>query len=191
MTAERTPSRTRMANSPLRGPLLALLMRQRRPTHAYRLTGLLSQGLRGWDVQRWTVGELLNGLEAEGIVSSAQAAGKKVYSPTERAEPALDEWIAKAVSRPPMRDDLLAMIAASCPRHAPLLLRALDATVRDCRERLSETDDARLTLGSWTSLTIDLTRSAAEEQLRARIRWANTARRRIEECRPTCSQPPP
>ena len=172
---------TQIATSPLRGPLLGLLVNQDRPTHAYKLRGRLDQLLPAWNVSHSTVAHLLNRLEAEGLVSSRQEQRKKVYVATERAESARDEWMEKSTSQPPLREELHAMIAGSAPRHAPLLLHALDAYEQECFDRIPETQGAETKAGSWRSLAINLTRAAVDEDLHAKIRWVKTARQWIAD----------
>ena len=173
-------ARRRSGTAPLRGPLLNLLLQQQQANHAYKLTGLLNQSLPTWHVARWTVAELLDGFEAEGIVASSSDGPRKVYFATATTARALDEWMRKAVSQPPIREELHAMIACSSRRHAPLLLSALDAYQKECSEMLSRsTAGGETNAGSWRSLTTNLVRAAADDQLNTKIAWAKAAQDRI------------
>jgi hypothetical protein len=169
----------RKGHSPLRGPLLALIL-QRPPTHAYKLAGMLGQWLPAWGVARSALAELLAALEAEGVIGCTKGQ-RKLYYANDRTEGALDDWMDKVLSQPPIRDAMHAMIAGSGPQHAELLQRALDAYIRQCLEQLATRPGPEPSLGSWRSLTVNLTHAAADEQLHAKIKWAQTARKRIIE----------
>ncbi len=164
--------------SALRGPLLSLLIQQQQPTHAYKLYVLINQWLPTWHVVRGTVADLLNELEAEGVIRSSQEP-RKVYYPGPRAAQALDAWMGKVVSQPPVREELHAMILCSSRRHAPTLLRALDTYQKECSAQLSESQGGETNSGSWRSLTINLVRAAADDHWNAKIAWAISTQERI------------
>jgi hypothetical protein len=72
-------------------------------------------------------------------------------------------------------------VLGTAPQDAPRLLRALDAYERDCFEMLRETSEAEVPMGSWTGLTMNLTRLAVDESLQAELTWVTLARRWIED----------
>jgi DNA-binding PadR family transcriptional regulator len=169
--------------SALRGPLLGLLLHQERPISAYRLSGLLVQRLPAWHVTPSSVANLLKRLLEEGYVSLGPGS-TRAYVATEKAKLALEEWMASPLCRQSVREELHARIASSSPRHAALVYRALDAYERECFDILADSGEpsaASAPLGSWRSLTINLTRAAADESLHANIRWSKIARRWIKD----------
>jgi DNA-binding PadR family transcriptional regulator len=173
-------SKIRRSAPALRGPLLGLLINQDQPSHRYKLAGLLAQCLPGWQVSQSLVRYPLEHLEDDGLASSMTSAdGMTVFVPTDRTQRALDEWMEEAVSSSPIREELYARIVSSRPYHAPLLLQALDMFEQGCYARLDETRDAETNMGSWKSLTISTVHAAEDEEIRAKIRWAQTTRKAI------------
>jgi DNA-binding PadR family transcriptional regulator len=166
--------------SALRGPLLSVLLRQRRPIGAYKLATLLMQRLPAWQITPSAVANLLKRLVAEGFVRTVPGPSN-LYIANENAARALEEWLRRPLARHAIREELHARIASTDAQHAPLLLEALDAYEQECYELLSATPTREGARGSWTSLTINLTRAATDEALHANIRWSKTARRWIEE----------
>jgi DNA-binding PadR family transcriptional regulator len=171
---------TWIGGSALRGPLLGVLLHQSRPIGAYRLATLLMQRLPAWQVTPSAVANLLKRLVQEGFVQPTPGPSK-VYSATEDASRALEEWLRRPLARHPVREELHARIVSSAAHHAPLLLSALEAYERDCFEMLAASPTPEGARGSWTSLTINLTRAATDETVHANIRWSKIARRWIDE----------
>lgn len=180
-TSKEASKAKRKSTSALRGPLLGLLINQEQPSHIYKLKGLLAQCLPTWRVERSHVGYTLGLLEKEGLACSIDSVetGGTVFAPTAQTRFALDEWMEQSVSTPPVREELHARIVSSCPHHAPMLLKALDAFERRCYARLKETPGAESSMGSWRSLMIDAVRVAEDEDIEAKIRWAQSTRKRI------------
>jgi DNA-binding PadR family transcriptional regulator len=174
--------------SPLRGALLALLVSEGEIPHGgYRLGTLLERRLpSAWRVTRPSVYLTLERLEADGLACSMSRSGatsdrrQRLYSATERTAAALAAWMESPVVRGPVRVEIQARIAVSSPQHAPMLLRALDAYERECFAMLKETEDAEVPMGSWTGLTMNLTRLAVDGTLQAELSWIAVARRWIE-----------
>jgi hypothetical protein len=172
-----------MGGSALRGPLLGVLLQQERPVSAYRLSGLLMQRLPAWHLTHPAVANLLKRLLDEGYVSRSPGSASR-YVPTDAASVALEEWMERPLCRRAVREELHARIASSSPHHAALLYRALDAYERECFEMLAESGEPiadSAPFGSWRSLTINLTRVAADESLHANIKWSKIARQWIRD----------
>lgn len=180
------------SGSVLRGVLLALLLDEHnRALNGYRLAILVRRRLGpAWDVGRQSVYRTLEQLEKEDLVSCAErspagmgGAGRRqrVYWATDRAEAALSAWMEAPVSRELVRDELQAKIAISRARDAPALLRALDAYERSCFELLRQTGEAKVPMGSWAGLSMNLARAAADEGIEAELRWVAVARRWIAD----------
>jgi hypothetical protein len=170
-----------MGGSALRGPLLGALLQQKQPVGAYRLSGLLMQRLPAWHLTHSAVANLLKRLLEEGYVSLSSGP-MKGYVATSAARLALEDWMRRPLSRQGVREELHARIASSSPHHASLLCKALDDYERECFEMLDADGGfgiGSLPTGSWRSLTINLTRAAADETLHANIRWSKTARQWI------------
>ena len=170
--------------SALRGPLLGLLLEQELPVGAYRLSSLLMQRLPAWQVTHSGVANMLKRLLDEGYAAMGPT-GSRSYVATAKARLALEDWMRRPLSRQTVREELHARIASASPHHAPLLYAALDAYERECFELLDEGGDATSIeggpFGSWRSLTISLTRVAADETLHGNIRWAKTAKRWLRD----------
>jgi DNA-binding PadR family transcriptional regulator len=182
-TAHEAPGATWIGGSALRGPLLGLLLQQEHPIAAYRLSSLLMQRLPAWHVAHSAVANLLKRLVVEGYVSFS-AGPTRGYIPTSKARLALEEWMQRPLCRQAVREELHARIASSSPHHAPLLYKALDAYERECFEILEAGGGAGAgtpPVGSWRSLTINLTHAAADETLHANIRWSKLARQWIRD----------
>jgi len=169
--------------SALRGPLLGLLLEQDQPIGAYRLSSLLMQRLPTWQVTHSAIANLLKRLVAEGYASTPTGP-QGGYVATDRARLALDDWMGRPLSRQTVREDLHARIASASPHHAPLLYRAVAAYERECFDLLDDYGGAIERLvpnGSWRSLTLNLTRAAADEMLHGHIRWSRLARRALRD----------
>jgi DNA-binding PadR family transcriptional regulator len=167
--------------SPLQGVLLAIIDESQQPLHGYKLTTLAHRRLSpAWDITRQSVYGALKRLEREDLIESAgrdgPRDGRKLYIPTERTEAARAEWMESPPSRDPARGDIQARLAVSRVDDAPRLLRALDAFEQDCFAMLRETSEAEVPMGSWSGLTLNLTRTSADERLHADLRWIAIAR---------------
>lgn len=183
--------RERLSGSPLQGVLLALLLdeQQTQPLHGYRLTTLVERRLGpAWGVTRQSVYGALERLEDDKLVSSAwkkppdqpgPGRRQKVYSAARPAEAVLAAWMESPLSLQPVRVELQARIAVSRAQDAPRLLRALDGYERDCFAMLRETNEAKVPMGSWAGLALNLQRMGVDEALQAELRWIATARRWI------------
>jgi DNA-binding PadR family transcriptional regulator len=169
--------------SGLRGPILGLLLELDRPASAYKISGLLMQRLPEWQISHSGVANLLRRLAGEGYVEVV--AGATVgFRATEKGRNGLEAWMRQPLRRQTLRDEIHARIASASPHHAPLLYAAIDAYERECFALLDE--EARgweptAPAGSWRSLTINLTRSAADETLRGHINWSKLAKRALRD----------
>jgi DNA-binding PadR family transcriptional regulator len=174
-----------IVGSPLRGAVLALLVSEAdRPLGAYKVSTLLQRRLgQAWQVSRQSVYGMLDRLVADGLVrrTLAEGGGRRKYVAAEGARRAVDLWMDAPVSREPVRPELQAKIALSQVGDAPRLLRALDDYQRDCVDKLSQSDEAEVPMGSWTGLVINLMRSAVDTGLKAELEWIAEARKWIEE----------
>lgn len=170
-----------IGTSPLRGPLLALLLRQEHPIGAYKLATLLGRRLPAWKVDPSAVSHLLKRLHDEGLVSSGPTKRSKTYSATTRTRPAVEEWMKQPLDGQAVREELHARIVSSSPHHAPMLLTALEKLELEAFAAVAGDDAPEQALGSWTSLTIDITRQGEDKTLRAKIDWSRVARQRITE----------
>ncbi len=169
--------------SALRGPVLGLLIDQDRPVSAYRLSSLLMQRLPAWHVTHSAVANLLKRLAEEGYACPSAGAGH-AYVATDKAALALEDWMQRPLSRQTVRDELHARIASASPHHAQLLYRALVDYERECFALLGDSGEVSVAgapNGSWRSLTISLTRVAADETLHGNIRWTRVAKRWLRD----------
>jgi hypothetical protein len=138
------------------------------------------QRLPAWQVRHPAVANLLKRLVDEGSVSCIPGP-TKAYCSTDRAHLAVEQWMASPLHRESVREELHARIASSSPHHAPLLEKALETYERESFALLAESPPAEASSGSWRSLTINLTRAAADETLHANIKWSKIAREWIRE----------
>jgi DNA-binding PadR family transcriptional regulator len=187
VSADREP----FSGSPLQGVLLALLLdeQQTQPLHGYKLATLVKRRLGpAWGVTRQSVYGALGTLEDDKLVSSVwkkppdqpgPGRRQRVYSAAAPAETVLAAWMESPLSLQPVRVELQARIAVSRAQDAPRLLRALDGYERDCFAMLRETNEAKVPMGSWAGLALNLQRMGVDESLQAELRWIATARRWI------------
>jgi DNA-binding PadR family transcriptional regulator len=195
MVRQGSAEKEQWSGSLLQRVLLALLLEQ--PLHGYVLATMLERRLGpAWSFSRQGVYEALKRLEHEDLVSCSSSANKQtrgrrhrqeVYAPTSRAEATLAAWMQSPVRMEPQRVELHARIAMSREADAPQLLRALDAYERDCKDRLRETADAEVRMGSWRALTLNVALGAVIDGLQAELQWIVRTRREIEDFVATCS----
>ena len=166
-------------NSPLRGPLLALLLRQEQPIGAYKLSTLLQRRLPAWQVTPSAVSHLLKRLVDEGLVCTT--ATPRTYAATAKTRVAVEEWMRQPLERQAEREELHARIVSSSPHHASMLIELLDEFELESFAAIRNSENLDLTRGSWTSLTIDIACLATDKALNAKIDWSRAARARITE----------
>jgi DNA-binding PadR family transcriptional regulator len=171
-------------SSPLKGALLGLLVQH--PGHGYDLALRLHRRLGpAWQIEAKGLYPMLQQLERAGLVSSEKVAcqgptrGRVIYSPTERAQQALTEWMTSGRSTEPLRVELHAKLAVARREDVPLLLSALDGYEQDCLTLLSASTERFPQAGSLTALAMNLTRAAALMRLRSELEWVALARREI------------
>jgi DNA-binding PadR family transcriptional regulator len=167
-----------IGTSVLRGPLLGLLLEQSHPVGAYRLSSLLMQRLPAWQVTHSAVANLLKRLVAEGYARPSDDSAKGFVA-TRQARLAVEDWMQRPLCRQTVREELHARIASASPHHAPFLHKVVDDYERECFELLDAyggVDGDSTPAGSWRSMTISLTRAAADETLRGNIKWSRLAK---------------
>jgi DNA-binding PadR family transcriptional regulator len=194
----------------LKGALLGLVLQ--RPGHGYDLANRLIRRLGpAWQIKAKGLYPMLQQLERAGLVLSEAIdcrgpTGRRiVYYPTERAQPALTEWMAASAALEPLRVELQAKLAVARGEDVPRLLSALDCYERECRALLNASSETLLNASSetllstssetllstsseeyphprsWAALAMSLTRAAALTRLRAELDWVVLARRTIAE----------
>lgn len=173
-------------SSPLKGALLGLLLQH--PGHGYDLANRLSRRLGpAWQIEAKRLYPMLQQLERAGLVSSEAIAcngptrRRLVYSPTERAQSALTDWMATGVSTEPFRAELQAKLAVARGEDVPRLLAGLDRYEQECSTLLEASSEDLPRPRSLCALAIFLTRTAALTRLRAELEWVGLARQAIAE----------
>jgi DNA-binding PadR family transcriptional regulator len=173
-------------SSPLKGALLGLVLQ--RPGHGYDLANRLDRRLGpAWQITAKDLYRMLEQLERAGLVSSRRVfsdgptGNRRVYSPTERAEPALTEWMHASTRVAPARAEFQAKIAVARPQDAPRLLAALESYERECFELFKASSQDAPLIRSFAGIAVHLSRASARLHLRAELEWIVLARRLISE----------
>jgi DNA-binding PadR family transcriptional regulator len=173
-------------SSPLKGALLGLILE--RPGHGYDLANRLDRRLGpAWRIDGKRLYPMLGQLEKAGLVSSevistdGPTVPRVVYSPTERANDALTDWMETNVPKEPMRVELHARIAVARAEDAPRLLAALDQYERQCFALLRASETELPQVRSWVGVAMHLARRSALGQLQAELTWIGHARGMITE----------
>lgn len=173
-------------SSPLKGALLGLVLQ--RPGHGYDLANRLDRRLGpAWQITAKDLYRMLEQLERAGLVSSRRVlsdgptGNRRVYSPTEYAEPALTEWMNASTRMAPVRAEFHAKIAVARTQDAPRLLAALDSYERECFALFKASSQDAPLIRSFAGIAFHLSRASARLHLRAELEWIVLARRLISE----------
>jgi DNA-binding PadR family transcriptional regulator len=173
-------------SSPLKGALLGLVLQ--RPGHGYDLANRLDRRLGpAWQITAKDLYRMLEQLERAGLVSSRRVfsegptGNRRVYSPTERAESALTEWMTAHTRMAPVRAEFQAKIAVARAQDAPRLLAALDSYERECFALFSASSQEAPLIRSFAGIAMHLSRASARLHLRAELEWIVLARRLVSE----------
>jgi DNA-binding PadR family transcriptional regulator len=173
-------------SSPLKGALLGLVLQ--RPGHGYDLANRLDRRLGpAWQITAKDLYRMLEQLERAGLVSSRRVfsdgptGNRRVYSPTELAEPALTEWMHTSTRMAPVRAEFQAKIAVARAQDAPRLLAALESYERECFALFKASSQDAPLIRSFAGIAVHLSRSSARLHLRAELEWIVLARRLISE----------
>jgi DNA-binding PadR family transcriptional regulator len=171
-------------SSPLKGALLGLLLQS--PGYGYDLANRLNRRLGpAWQIEAKGLYPMLQQLERANLVSSRRVAAhgptgqRLIYSPTERAEAALTEWMVAGSLAEPQRGELQAKLAVARTEDVPRLLVALDVYERHCQTLIGASSEEFPKAHSWMALAMHLTRAAVLTRLRAELEWIAFARREI------------
>jgi DNA-binding PadR family transcriptional regulator len=173
-------------SSPLKGALLGLVLQH--PGHGYDLANRLDRRLGpAWQIAAKDLYRMLEQLEKAGLVSSRRVSSdgptgsRRVYSPTERAEAALTEWMSTNTRMAPVRAEFQAKIAVARAADAPRLLVALDIYERECFSLFKASSQDAPPVRSFAGVAMHLSRASARLHLRAELEWIVLARRLIAE----------
>jgi DNA-binding PadR family transcriptional regulator len=172
--------------SPLKGAALALVIE--RPGHCYGLTNRLNRRLGpAWHVGHNELYRPLKGLAAAELVWSKMVDGnapterREVYHPTDRAVPALRDWMGAATAMAPMRKEFEVKLSVAREEDIPALLGALDVYERDCHALLAATSPPLPLTDSLAGLEMQVAREAALRHLRADLEGFVYARSLLSE----------
>ncbi len=177
----------RGGSTPLRGALLGLVLE--RPGHGGDLASRLQARLgEAWPIHGNDVYRLLEGLEAEGLLSctpeprrSGHRGTHMVYRPTPLTSEALRDWMQTLAPREPARRAIEAKLAVAREQDLASLSGALRAHQSECLEISASIGPPEAQPRSWRALCRDCAREGAQRVLQAEIDWAEATIRRIEE----------
>lgn len=182
----RAVDRKWMKGSPFRGALLALLLEQDEPTHAWLLATLLERRLGpASKIEKEAICKMLPALRETGLVDcerESETGSKCLWLANDLTERAVEEWMAAPAAYAVARSDLQVKIAFSRPSDAPVLLAALDVFEMQCMEQLAACEDTGdAPLARWTGLALNSAGAWAEEHLKADLTWIMSTRGSIRE----------
>jgi DNA-binding PadR family transcriptional regulator len=171
--------------TPLRGALLGLLLE--RPGSGAELAGRLAARLGStWRIEAKSVYRLLERLEHERLAGSRTEPRRGserrlhvVYTPTERTEGALGEWMETLLPREPVRLGVHAKLAVAREQDVGRLLASLDQYERECLELLASLNSSGAGADSWSALMLECSQDSIRSILRAEIDWSRHTRERI------------
>ncbi len=171
----------------LRGALLGLVLE--RPGHGGELANRLHTRLgETWRLDANDIYRLLEGLEAEGLISAREEPRRDrrlgtrvVYHPTEQTSAALTHWIETLLPREPFRLGLHAKLAVARERDLPGLRLALNQYTRECLVLATLMVPGDGEPSSWSALFMDCTRDGIHRMLQSEIDWVARTLRRIDE----------
>jgi DNA-binding PadR family transcriptional regulator len=166
-------------SSPIKGPLLALLLDS--PGYPYQLRGRLYWRLGGArKIDPPDINRLCKQFEKLGLASShvadSERTGQRVriYQATELASRAVAEWMQSPLPVVTARGELWTRLAVSQPEHAPYLLEALDKYRKACVKLLGENGE-KYPVNTWSGMERELARKGANLMIEAEIQLIDLA----------------
>jgi DNA-binding PadR family transcriptional regulator len=177
--------------SPVRAAVLAVLIEA--PGHGWDVARRASRRMGvSWRVEPKHIYPYLKRLEADGLVRSERETSERppyvldVYYPTEKAEQARREWLARPPTTGIIRTDLQVRLAFSSEADIPDLLRALAERRVDILEEIEENAASETARVSYVGTIMSLQRSSVDRRLKAEMDWIDEAGRELEALRQNC-----
>ncbi len=170
----------------LKGAVLGLVIQ--RPGHTYELASRLSGRLGA--PYRISSGDLYRPLEAlekaelvkgEVVASDVPTTNRRVYSATEKSEPAFAEWISATTAMAPMRMEFHTKLSVARVQDIPSLLEGLEVYERECRLLAVTTEGEMPPTESLLGIEMNIARKSALRHLRAELEGFVEARRMLNE----------
>jgi DNA-binding PadR family transcriptional regulator len=160
------------------------------PKHGWEITAWLNERMAPmWRFDRRRVYEVLNNLEADGLVWSevvrdrvAPGGYKRIFHATSRGVEVCPVWLQEGgLALEPMRGDVHAWMLLSRPEEAPELLAKLAEWEQDCMEKAEAIQEPVGRSVGWGDRMFSQHRAAIREQYLCELRCISRARREIEE----------
>ena len=174
--------------SPMRAALLAVLIEA--PGHGWDVAMRVNRRMgSSWRVEPKHIYPYLKRLESDGLVRSERESLERrpyvldVYYPTEKAERARREWLARPPATGIVRTDLQVRLAFSSEQDIPDLLRALAERRTDILEEIEQNAASETARVSYVGTIMSLQCSSVDKRLKAEMEWIDEAGRELEALR--------
>jgi DNA-binding PadR family transcriptional regulator len=179
-----TAHATSANQSPLRGALLALIVRG--PSHGYALANRLQRQLGpSWPIHRTSLYRMLKGMHEDGLIVPESAdegnPAKIVYSATDSAAPAVVAWMDSPLPLGEGQLQLQARMVVARSEDLPRLLVALNSYERELFAKRSNIEADMPARQPLRSAMMFLVREAPIQRIGSELLWVDLSRQTIRD----------